>query len=71
MDISNKTLKELLDEKMGPEKSETLLKHINKGYQKGLRGDDLKNHINNGLKKNGHDASDLSYGCAVIAVAVV
>lgn len=70
MDVGSKTLKELLDEKLGPEKSETLLKHVNKGYKKGLRGDDLKNHVSDGLKKNGHDAQEFDYGCAVAAVAL-
>jgi len=66
IDIGTVTVKDLLEKKVGKEAADRVVKAVNEGYQKGLRGEDLQKHYQGVMQKEGHDVpsdpGDILYG---------
>jgi hypothetical protein len=59
MDVGQVTVNEILEKRLGEEKSARVLKEINDAYQKGKRGDDLREQFKDAIKKEGLDSGEV------------
>jgi hypothetical protein len=57
MDIGSITIKDLLEAKLGAEKTEVVLKVVNNAYEKGARSDELVEEFKKGLRKVDYDVA--------------
>ena len=57
MDIGRITIKDFLESKLGTERTEVVLKIINKAYEQGLRGEDLTSQFKTALREVDYDIS--------------
>lgn len=59
MDIGQVSVKEILEKQLGEEKTARVLEEINDAYQKGKRGEELRGHFKDAVKKEGLDPDDI------------
>lgn len=57
MDLGTKTIREILVEKLGKEKADSVLKKINEGYEPEMKNDDLKRHVQSVFTEEGVEQS--------------
>jgi hypothetical protein len=62
------TIYDILKAKLGVEKADEILRKIQKGYDEGLRGEKLKEHVNHVLKESGVTDPEISVVCKQIIV---
>lgn len=61
MDIGKVTVKEILEKKLGEEKTTRVLNEFNDAFQKGKRGEELREHFKDAVKKEGLDPGDIQF----------
>jgi hypothetical protein len=60
MDIDRTTVKEILAKRLGEEKAARILEEINKAYQEGKRGEELREHLVKSIRAEGLDAEEIN-----------
>jgi hypothetical protein len=67
MDFGGKTVREILEKKLGKDAADQIVNEVNNAHQQGKRGEDLMKHFKDTLAQGGYDTSDSSFSM-VIAV---
>ena len=66
MDIGKLTVKEILEKKLGTEKSKKVLDSLNDAHKAGKKDEELHKHLKDSLEKEGYDTqkdeSGIVYG---------
>jgi len=60
-DLGSLSIREILEKILGPDKANELLQQIQRGFDEGLRGEDLKKHIFDVLCQLSVDEIDIYY----------
>jgi hypothetical protein len=65
LDFGEKTVREILEKKLGKDAADRIINEVNNAHQQGKRGEELIKHFKDTLAKGGHDTSDSSYSCII------
>ena len=62
LDFGGKTVREILEKKLGKKTSDKIIKEVNNAYKQGKRGEELRKIFNDILAKEGYDKPDFTLG---------
>jgi hypothetical protein len=61
MDMSQVTVKEILEKRLGDEKATMILEDINDAHQKGKSGEEFREYVRDAVKKEGLDPGEIKF----------